>query len=385
MRSYPVISYACAGILCIFPLVAQATGNAVSNAFNPAVSVILNGTYAQFSNNPDNYAIPGFALGEEVGPGSEGFSLGESELTISANVDDLFYGRFTASMTPEDTIEIEESYIETVGLGGGLTFKFGRFLSGLGYLNHKHSHTWDFVDQPLVYKAMLGNQLKDDGVQMRWLAPTDLFLELGVEAFRGDGFPAGGAANDGKGTTALFAHIGDDFNDSNSWQAGISYLHAEADSRETGDPAEIFTGNSNLTIFDFVWKWAPHGNTFKNNFILQAEYFMRSEDGTYQGNLYDADQDGYYIQGVYQFMPRWRVGLRYDNLHANDPGAAFAGTALETQEHDPERWTTMVDFSRTEFSRLRLQYSQDDSTPETDHQVYVQYIMSLGAHGAHSF
>jgi len=45
----------------------------------------------------------------------------------------------------------------------------------------------------------------------------------------------------------------------------------------------------------------------------------------------------------------------------------------------------MVDFSRTEFSRLRLQYNQDDSTPETDHQVYVQYIMSLGAHGAHSF
>jgi len=385
MRSYLVIRYACAGILSALPLVVQAAGNTVSNAFNPAVSVILNGTYAQFSNDPASYAIPGFALGEEVGPGSEGFRLGESELTISANVDDLFYGRFTASISPENTIEVEESYLETVGLGWGTTVKFGRFLSGIGYLNHKHSHTWDFVDQPLTYKAMLGNQLKDDGIQFRWLVPTDRFFEVGAEALRGDGFPAGGAANKGKGTAALFAHVGDDFNDSNSWQAGVSYLHAKTDARETGDPAEIFTGNSNLTIFDFVWKWAPHGNPFKHNFILQAEYFLRSEDGTYQSNLYNANQNGYYIQSVYQFMPRWRVGLRYDRLHADDPGAAFTGTALETQNHDPHRWSAMVDFSRTEFSRLRLQYNQDDSTLETDHQVYVQYIMSLGAHGAHAF
>src|SRR6266566_2122834 len=34
-----------------------------SNAFNPAVSLILNGTYASFSKNPSTYALPGFALG----------------------------------------------------------------------------------------------------------------------------------------------------------------------------------------------------------------------------------------------------------------------------------------------------------------------------------
>ena len=384
MKSFPIMTYVFAGMLSITPLVAKAATTG-ANSFNPAISVILNGTYAQFDNDPANYAIPGFALGEEVGPGEEGFSIGESELVISANVDDLFYGRFTAAVTTEDSIEVEEAYLETIGLGAGMTIKFGRFLSGLGYLNKKHAHTWDFTDQPLVYKAMLADQLKDDGLQVRWLAPTDLFFEIGVEAFRGESFPAGGAADNGKGTHAVFAHIGGDINDSHSWLAGLSYLQAEANARETGDPAENFTGNSKLAVFDFVWKWAPGGNYRETNFILQGEYFLRSEDGSYQSIPYDADQNGYYLQAVYQFMPRWRAGLRYDNLQADDPGAAFVGTALDTQGHDPERWTAMIDFSRTEFSRLRLQYSIDDSLPETNNQFYVQYIMSLGAHAAHSF
>jgi len=34
---------------------------------------------------------------------------------------------------------------------------------------------------------------------------------------------------------------------------------------------------------------------------------------------------------------------------------------------------------------VRLQLNRDDSGPETDDQVVLQYIMSLGAHGAHRF
>jgi hypothetical protein len=385
MQRHFVSRLTCLGILCAIPLGVQAVGSATSNAFNPAISVILSGSYAQFKNNPVNYAIPGFALAEGVGPGEQGFSLGESELSIAANIDDQFYGRFTASLAADNTVEMEEAFVETVGLGAGITIKGGRFLSGIGYLNGKHSHTWDFVDQPLVYRAMLGDQLKDDGVQVRWLVPTDLFFEIGAEALRGNNFPAGGSANYGRGTTSVFAHIGGDFNDSHSWTAGVSYLDAKSDARSTGEPAELFTGNSKLAIIDFVWKWAPHGNSTQTNFKLQAEYFRRAEDGSYQGVDYGADQSGYYLQGVYQFMPRWRVGVRYDRLHADDPGVAFVGTALETQGHDPHRWSAMLDFSRTEFSRFRVQYNQDDSTPDTDHQWYMQYVMSLGAHGAHTF
>jgi hypothetical protein len=53
--------------------------------------------------------------------------------------------------------------------------------------------------------------------------------------------------------------------------------------------------------------------------------------------------------------------------------------------HDPRRYSAMVDYSPSEFSRLRLQYNRDESQPTADDQIYVQYIMSIGAHGAHKF
>ena len=43
-------------------------------------------------------------------------------------------------------------------------------------LNEQHPHAWDFQDAPLVYKAFLGNQIKQDGVQLKWIAPTELLL-----------------------------------------------------------------------------------------------------------------------------------------------------------------------------------------------------------------
>ena len=46
----------------------------------------------------------------------------------------------------------------------------------------------------------------------------------------------------------------------------------------------------------------------------------------------------------------------------------------------------MVDFNPSEFSRLRLQLARDRSREGlTDNQLFLQYQMSLGAHGAHGY
>ena len=366
----------------------------VSNNFNPAISLILDGKLSAFSQDPATYALPGFALGGETGPGDEGLRLGESELVMSANIDDKFYGQFTAALTPENETEIEEAFFETFALGGGFTVRGGRFLSAIGYLNPVHAHAWDFADQPLVYRAMLGNQYKDDGVQARWVAPTDVFLELGAEIFRGDNFPAGGAANNGKGTHTVFIHIGGDVGASHAWRLGLSQLDADARNRATGNATtpDLFTGSSTLNGVDFIWKWAPNGNPKQTNFKFQTEYFTRDEDGTLDPAssgtplTYNGKQKGWYTQAVYQFMPRWRVGLRYDQLKANAVEAALAGTVLDKQGHDPKRTSVMADFSNSEFSRLRFQVNKDESrVNQKDTQWYLQYIMSLGAHGAHAF
>ena len=60
-------------------------------------------------------------------------------------------------------------------------------------------------------------------------------------------------------------------------------------------------------------RYAPNGNPVYTNFELQGEYMPRHEYGevTYAAAntaAYDAKQSGWYLQGVYQFMPYWRVG-----------------------------------------------------------------------------
>lgn len=368
-------------------LVAQA-GQAAkisSNQSNPAMSLILSGTYSNLERDPEEYQIAGFSLAEETGPGAQGFSLGESELVISGNIDDQFYGSFTGALTTEGTVEIEEAFIETTSLGHGATLRAGRTFSGVGYLNEQHAHVWDFVDQPLVYRAMLGNQYNDDGLQLRWVAPTDLFVEFGGEMFRGDAFPAGGAANEGKGAYSLFAHIGGDLNPSHSWRAGISRLTVKADGRETGDTPDVFTGETDLTVIDAVWKWAPNGNNARTYAKLQGEWIKRAENGMLNDVDYDGNGTGWYVQGIYQFIPRWRVGLRHDRLESDPVSDELAGTSVDAAGHTPKRNSILVDFANSEFSRIRVQLNRDESTTESDKQVYVQYQMSIGAHGAHRF
>jgi hypothetical protein len=45
----------------------------------------------------------------------------------------------------------------------------------------------------------------------------------------------------------------------------------------------------------------------------------------------------------------------------------------------------MIDWSPSEFSRLRLQYTDDRVLADSDKQIILQYLMSLGAHGGHRF
>jgi len=365
------------------------------NVFNPAIGVIFQAQAWDYQRDPDEYQINGFPLGGEAGPVAEGFSLGETEIDISANVDDKFTAWLTAPIVLEDgetVIEIEEAWIETLALPAGISARMGRFFSAIGYLNDKHSHSWDFVDQPLAYQAFLGNQYIDDGVQLRWLAPTDLYIELGGEIVRGDRYPAGGAANSGVGAYSLFATLGGDVGTSHSWQAGLSYLNTDNIGRESGPEDEplSFTGDSELALAELVWKWAPNGNSRQRNFKLQAEYLWREENGLYTlsdspGLRYDADQQGWYVQAVFQPFPQWRIGSRIDRLSTDDPGRLFDGTPLAAPVDDPQRYSLMLDWSNSEFSRVRLQYTRDEAGDRDENQWGLQYIYSIGAHGAHSF
>lgn len=387
---------------------------ASQNAFNPAVSLILNGTWGRYGNDP-TAQITGFhgSGASEMLP--RGPSLGESELFISANIDPRFRGAFMAALTPENKVEIEEAFFETLSLGKGATIKGGRFFSGIGYWNSVHPHAWDFTDASLVQRAFLGRNYGDDGVQLRWVAPLPVFVQLGAELGRGKDFAGMGEVErntNGKSSEAYFAKVGSDIGVSNSWQLGASHLRQRT--TNTGVPmfdydditgkVNVFAGRQRITGADFVYKWAPEGNPRYRNFRFVAEYYQRKLDGDFSFDkdtttgmfaLIDpasAKQSGWFAQGAYQFMPYWRVGLRYDRLSAGTVNLNANAANLIPPSFNPTRWTAMVDWNPSEFSRIRLQYARDRSrqdvaTGETisDNIVFLQYIYSLGAHGAHRF
>ncbi len=300
-------------------------------AFNPAIGVVFQGQFRGFEG-----------AGRE---GEEGLFLGETELVIKGNVDDKFAAKLTAALAfegGESALGIEEAWVETTALPAGFGARMGRLASGIGYLNEKHSHQWDFADQPLPYRAFMGGRYIDNGVQLRWLAPTDLYVELGGELLQGEGDPSG------LDSRSMFANIGGDIGTSSSWMAGGSYLEID--------------DMTSLSVAHAIWKWAPQGNWKQQNFIFQTEYFERRET---------SNETGWYAQAVFQPVQRWRFGLRADGL--------------QLEASDPRRYTVMMDWSNSEFSRLRLQFGREDDGTDTGNEWGLQYVHSIGAHGAHSF
>lgn len=387
-----------------------------ASSFNPEVSLILQGQYKDMKNGTGR-GITGFipAAGHNHGTGAieginkRGFSVEHTELVLAANIDPNWRGQAILAML-DGQAEVEEAWFQSLGFGQGIGLKGGRFRSGIGYLNEQHPHMWDFSDAPLMYQAMFGTEgsYAQDGVQLKWLAPTPLFLEFGAEFGRGSKFPGNDRNKNGSGSGALFAHLGGDLGEANNWRGGVSYLKSSAADRESifrdtgGFEAQgLFSGDSATWIADFVWKWAPNGNPKYQNFKFQTEYFVRREGGNMTckdenavGNAcaaevigsYQTRQSGWYAQGVYQFTPNWRAGVRHEQLDSGTRDFGVNAANLVVDSFRPKKTSAMLDYSWSEFSRVRLQFAQDKSMQGiTDNQLTMQYIMSLGAHGAHKF
>jgi len=371
------------------------------SSFNPEISLILQGAYTNRKKVEERH-IGGFVSADRHHDGHDhgdrGFTLDHTELVFAASIDPYWRGQATVAVL-DGEVELEEAWFQTMALGFGTGIKAGRFRSGIGYLNEQHAHQWDFYEQPLMYKALFGeDNYVQDGVQLKWVAPLDTLVELGAEIGRGQNFPGNDRNISAPNSHALFAHVGGDIGVSNSWRAGLSWLRTRASGREShfetdhGEALGAFDGRTRVWIADFVYKWAPDGNPARRNFKFQAEYFRRAENGDLvmdhvpYDSLWRTRQSGFYLAGVYQFTPNWRAGLRYDRLSSGRQNVGDNPLGIEIINYRPNRVSTMVDYSWSEFSRLRLQWSRDRAMPGvTDNQVTLQYIMSLGSHGAHKF
>lgn len=383
--------------------------------------LFLDAKYSAQSQNPQTNPYAGtLPNGGENLP--RGFGIGETELVFKGAVDNLFRGeaRFVFEQEGNTTsLKTEEVFAETLGLPWGTKVKAGKYWSSIGYLNDKHPHEWDFVDMPLVYKQVFGGQLNETGAQLSWIAPTDnMLFKLGGEIAQGSngyGETYNSNFNQNKprlGT--LYAKTGGDVGDSHSWQGGVSWVRSTTGSGSSANQATYdlsnndtltFNGGNTIWIADFVYRWAPFGNPSSQNLKLQGEMFWNKQSGNMTstsgcgvdnaesctGSNFAQNQQGFYTQGIYQFIPKWRVGYRYDRVFNGTNSYGLPSTALASSQvqsgWDPDRNTLMLDWSNSEYSLIRLQLARDTSFGPglTNNQIFLQYIMSLGAHGSHKY
>jgi len=371
-----------------------------SSLTNPNISAVLDGYY-QSGDRP---------MSERV----EGFGLGETELAISANIDDMFYGKMTAVLASHDgetEVELEEAFIQTMGLSEGLSVRAGRFLSDVGYLNNQHLHTDSFADRPAAYRAFLGGHYFDDGLRVSIVAPTDIYWNLGFEAFKGDKMRAADEHGERDfsniGVYSAFTKFGGDIGVDSSWQLGLAYLRNENgkllgeeedehvdDEHDHGghDHSAKYTGE-NTYIADFVYKWAPNGNYKYQHLTLSGEYFRVTDifameehdehDHQHEAISNNDYHQGWYVSSVYQFSPNWSAGLRYGQVDSYEAH----GDHLDPQKLKETEFS--VAWHHSHFSTVRLQYTNQQGTNfdgfENDNIITLQYVMTLGAHGAHQF
>ena len=370
----------------------------------------------------------------------DGFGLGHTELSITGNIDDKFRGVLTTVLEDHDDdieVELEEAFIEAVGLAPGLSLKAGRFLSEFGYLNPRHLHEDDFSDRPAVYRAYLGDHYFDDGIGATFVAPTDRFMSFTLEAFDGEDFAAPDTPDsefDNVNVWGGSINFGADINESSSWQIGLSALknnsgmvtlsslaeheehdeehedehaHEEEEEHEHEDEDEhgheeddhghshsaAVTGE-NVFGVDLTWKWAPNGNYKDKNLTLSAEYIRLDDlfDSTV-GSVAGAPSslDGWYLSAAYQFAPQWTTGLRYGEVETYE-GDVHLDEGMLEGEYDVEK-ISEIDLSLawhpSHFSTIRATYTREQTDghdgTEDENIFVIQYIGSFGAHGAHSF
>ena len=356
---------------------------------NPNISLILN-TYAYSSNlrtdELGSRGLPGYTT--EGLSRRNGFNLDAAELYLYAPVDPYFNLYATIPVT-EDGAELEEVYFVTTALPKGHQFKGGKFKSGFGRLNAFHPHAWDFVDTPLPYRGFTGGEgIIEKGLQYTYLTPLPIYTLLGVEVLQGENKTLFGAdAASGAHAYTAFVKSSVDAGDYSTILFGPSVITGKTKTDTVAAGAD-FTGDTTLYGLEFTYKWKP---AKYRGFKLQAEYLYRSQFGnlTHLGSgtvsRLDRNQDGLYLQGV-ALWNRWEFGIRYDTLGLFRDGYNLNGVQQDTGRR-PWRITGMVDYNFSEFSLLRFQYNHDETDigGKTNHELFLQFIFSMGAHGAHAF
>jgi hypothetical protein len=359
-------------------------------------------------------------------PKKRGFTLQNAELSLVGAVDPYFTGEVHVifqidPIEGETIVELEEAFLTTTSLPCGLQVEAGQMFTEFGRINAQHPHRWDFLDQPVALSRFFGGDgMRAPGVRVGWLPKLPWFCEFHASAQNANGEtmtsffandevfeerPIGGrpfveqdVRDFGDLVYLLRVDNAVDLNECTTIKFGASGLFGP---NATGPDGYTFIYGA-----DLLMKYRPKNHRRGWPFVTwQSEILFRD----YQADDYFDAADpadplddvvisgetledwGFYTQLLFGITEGWIAGVRYEYASGTGSNVDLTG-ALVARSTDPfrddrDRFSALITYLPSEFSRLRLQYNYDvaQHLDSDAHSIWFGIEFLFGKHPAHTY
>ncbi|MFB3094833.1 MAG: hypothetical protein ACE10O_03125, partial [Candidatus Acidiferrales bacterium] len=330
--------------------------SSTTKVFNPDIGIIGNFNGASGRNRVN--AMPFL-------------SMQESEVSLQAIVDPFARADFFLAFG-EEGVEVEEGYLTFPAVPGGFLVKVGKMRAAFGKSNEWHNHSLPWIDRPLVAFNLMGGSIdepdtgiKDAGFSVSRIlpAPGGIFLEATAQVYRGDSGTL--FQSNQRSDAAVVGHLKSfyDQTEQTNLELGGSYARGHNDFG-SGFITRLFG-------LDATLRWKPLRRAIYRSFVARTEFtWSRRDDPANPQRTF-----GYFTSLDYQLARRWFLGGRYD----------WSERAQNAAQHD-SGGSLILTYWPSEFSAIRSQLRRTRYAENTAaNELLIQFLFTLGTHGAHSY
>lgn len=358
-------------------------------------------------------------------PRKRGFTFQGLELGMQGAIDpyislDAAIHYTIDAATNESDFEMVEAFLTSSQLPLGLHDKgihleAGQMLTEFGTHNPTHLHERSWMDAPVINTRIFGNDgMRGMGMRVGVDKPTSWLsqLHLGIQDASGDKMKSFNYSHAGETIGSISAVE----NEVKGMEDFAYLIRAEKDiAGPTGETNWVIgasglcgpnaTGDDGRTIVlgaDISMEWTPRENddgwpylTWQTEVMRRRFMLGEGAPGDGQGGALQIGEDGIsesdnlmdwggYSQVLWGYRKNWAVGLRYEYASGSSNPVASASDPLRD---DRQRFSPVLIWTPTEFSRFRLQYNYDlaehlDESPV--HSIWVGMEVYFGEHAAGS-
>ncbi len=262
--------------------------------------------------------------------------------------------------------EVEEGFVEWVGLPAGLSLKFGKFFQRFGTLNRWHGHALPFQSRSLPHLAYIGEEsLSQAGASLSWILPIHGFgtYDATFEVTRSSNGQLFGESVQPSylGHVNAFWQLGS----ASDLDLGLSWING---SYETD--AAAFARN--LIGIQAAYTWRPPARSRYRELVVRGGAMILDGLVPTQGvAAADGSALGLWSLAEFRLNQQWLVGARLDR--AENP--------LDTEQ---TAWlgAATLTWWQSEYVRLRLEYDVlNRSMAQNEHgRLWLQVTFAMGPH-----